>query len=217
MKTLKRLLFFMAGICLLIACSKSDNFWGNDSFGNSDKNCQIKPIVDHKYAPGTIYNLSGLSLYKAWEVKSGKIWLDYATECVGTLEFLEGMNFKYTFQETAPDGNGAEFYGKISKSGDLTFKFPVPLATLDDGTNINITDILKEHVCAEGIWREGVKDGTLVFHGKFNGNKFNATSIFMVKVASPCDANDVFDPALVTNPLYWTFGYDLKVVKKEKD
>jgi hypothetical protein len=213
MKTLKRILFFIAGICLLIACSKSDNFWGGDDpFGNKSKNDHDGLVCKDKYAPGTIYNLSGLSLYKTWEVKSGKIWQDGAYECVGTLEFLEGMNFKYTFQETAPDGNGAEFYGKISKSGALTFQFPVPLVP----GGPNITDIIKDHVCAE-IWGEGVNDGTLVFHGKFNGNKFNATSIFTVKVASPCPANDVFDPALVTNPLYWTFGYDLKVVKVNKD
>ena len=213
---MKRLLFFFAAICLIVACSKSDNFWGDDSFGNTDKNCQKMPIVGHKFIPGTVYNLTGLSLYKAWEVKSGKIWLDYPTECVGTLEFLEGMNFKYTFQETAPDGNGAEFYGKISNSGTLTFKFQSPLFVDPDTGPFYITDLIKNHVCAE-IWGEGVNDGTLVFHGKFNGNKFNATALFMVNVASPCPNNDVFDPALVTNPLYWTFGYDLKVVKKEKE
>jgi hypothetical protein len=216
MKNMKRLLFFFAAIGLLIACSKSDQFFGDDSYGDSFKNCQKKPIVDHRYRPGTVYNLSGLSLYKTWEVKSGKIWQDGAYECVGTLEFLEDMNFKYTFQETAPDGNGAEFYGKISNSGVLTFKFQAPLAILPDGSKFYITDVIKEHVCAE-IWGEGIKEGTVVFHGNFNGNKFNATAIFMAKVASPCPNNDVFDPALVTNPLYWTFGYDLKVVKKEKD
>ena len=216
MKNLNRLLFFFAAIGLLIACSKSDQFFGDDSFGNIDKNCQKKPVVDHRFRPGTVYNLSGLSVYKAWEVKSGKKWLDYPTECVGTLEFLEGMNFKYTFQETAPDGNGAEFYGKISNSGVLTFKFPTPIAINPDGSNFYITDLISQHLCAE-IWGEGVKENTLVFHGKFNGNKFDATAIFIVKLASPCPNNDVLDPALVTNPLYWSFGYDLKVVKKEKE
>lgn len=36
MKTLKRLLFFIAGVGLLIACSKSDHFWGNEPLGRTD-------------------------------------------------------------------------------------------------------------------------------------------------------------------------------------
>lgn len=34
MKRIKRLLFFIASLCLLMACSKSDDFQGYDPFGN---------------------------------------------------------------------------------------------------------------------------------------------------------------------------------------
>lgn len=212
MKTLKRLFFFVTGICLLIACSKSDQYWGDDSFGNKSKNDQEGLILKNKYTPGTIYNLSGFALYKTWEAASGKIWQDVANECVGSIEFLGDMNFKYAFKETRENGNAAEFYGKISKNGTLTFKFPSPLATFPDGTKLYITDVIKGHACAE-IWGEGINDGTLVFYGRFNGNKFEAIAKFMAKVNSPCPSNDMFDPSLVTNPLNWTFSYDLKVMK----
>jgi len=122
------------------------------------------------------------------------------------------MNFKFTFKETRENGNDAEFYGKISNNGTLTFKFPAPLVTFPDGSKLYITDVIKMHACAE-LSGEGVEDGTLVFYGKFNGNKFEATAKFIATVASPCPSNDIFDPALVTNPLNWTFGYDLTVTK----
>jgi hypothetical protein len=32
MKTIKKVIFTVAGICLLIACSKSDRFWGDEPF-----------------------------------------------------------------------------------------------------------------------------------------------------------------------------------------
>ncbi len=44
MKTLKRFLFLIAGIGLLIACSKSNNFWGDDQLGNTMKNGPVKPV-----------------------------------------------------------------------------------------------------------------------------------------------------------------------------
>ncbi|MBN2665559.1 MAG: hypothetical protein JXR67_03550 [Bacteroidales bacterium] len=45
MKTLKRVLFFIAGIGLLMACSKSDNFWGDEPLGNTIKEKQIQPVT----------------------------------------------------------------------------------------------------------------------------------------------------------------------------
>jgi len=45
MKTVKRLLFFITCICLLIACSKSDQFWGDDPFGNTLKNGHVESVM----------------------------------------------------------------------------------------------------------------------------------------------------------------------------
>ena len=211
MKTLKRILVFIAGTCLLIACSKSDHFLGWDSNPNNDQNGQA---LKNWCIPGTVYNLSGFALYDTWEIISGKVWQNVENECVGKLEFLEDGNFNYSFSELRSNGNAAMFSGKISPSGTLTFKFPSPLMTFPDGTNFYITDVIKGHACAE-LWGEGINEGTLVFYGQFNGNKFEATAKFMARVASPCPSNDMFDPALVNGDLNWTFGYDLRVVGED--
>ena len=44
MKTLKIVFFAIAVIGLMIACSKSDNFWGDEPFGNTAKNSPSKPV-----------------------------------------------------------------------------------------------------------------------------------------------------------------------------
>ena len=208
---MKKLLFLIASIVLLIACSKKDQLSDNDSFGNSFNNNQNEPIVDLKYAPGTIYNLEGVAWYKTWEVISGKVVQNVGNDCVGTLEFLEGRNFRYIFAETRPNGNAAEFSGKISASGTLTFQFPSPLFVDPVNGPFYIIDVIKAHACAE-IWGAGINKGTLFFNGEFDGTRFTAIAKFMAKVASPCPSNDMFNPALVDGPLHWTFSYDLCVV-----
>ena len=208
---MNKLLFFIAGICLLMACSKSDSYY-NDSFGN--KIGKDNAVAVNKCAPGTIYNLSGLALYKTWEVGRGTVWQNVANPCVGTLEFLEDRNFRYTFAETRPNGNAAVFSGKISSSGTLTFQFPSPLFVDPVNGPFYITDVIKGHACAE-IWGEGVNQGTLFFRGEFDGTRFTATAKFMAKVSSPCPSNDMFDPALINGPLHWTFSYDLCVVVED--
>jgi hypothetical protein len=205
MKTLKKLLFFIAGICLLTGCSKSDQFLGYD---NNPKNDQNGQALKNWCIPGTVYKLSGFALYDTWEVISGKVWQHVANPSVGTLEFLEDGNFIFSFNELREGGNMAVFQGKITNSGTLTFKFPTPL--FPGGPNI--TDVIALHACAE-IWGEGVNENTLVCYGKFKGNEFEATAKFNARVHSPCPANDMFDPSLVNGDLWWTFGYDFKVVK----
>ncbi len=45
MKTLKKVIIFITGICLLIACSKSDSFLDDKSFGNVFKNGKAQPVM----------------------------------------------------------------------------------------------------------------------------------------------------------------------------
>jgi hypothetical protein len=212
MKTLKRLLFFIAGVSLLVACSKSDGFFGHDSFGNDFKNGHNGPEVNkcrQNFNKGDVFKLSGLALYRTWEVRGGKVWQNASNPCEVNLEFLDKHNFLFTITETGK-GTWTMSRGKIGDSGMLTFRFPTPLFTLPDGTGLNITDIISGHACAT-LWGEGINEGTLVFNGKFDGKELTATAYFMAKVASPCPSNDMFDPALVKGNLWWTFGYNLTV------
>lgn len=208
MKNIKRLLFFSAAICLLIACSKSDGFLGSGSFENTLKIGHQEPMVDLKFKPGTVYNLTGLTIYKTWTVKEGIVIQDGKYECTGTLEILEDRNFIFSFLETGPDGNAATFSGKISASGELSFKFPAPVAVLPDGTELYITDVLRSHACVIDIWGPGVNERTLFVRGKFDGKRLTAETRFMALINDSCP--DLFNPTY-NGIVHWIFGYDLCV------
>ncbi len=174
-----------------------------------------KPPV--KYPAGTQFSLTGLALYRTWEIGNGEVIVDGTVPCDSTLEFLEDNNFKYTFVEHRPNPDGSTSdngpyvcYGKMSASGELRFTFPTPLAYLPDGTPLYITDVIRAHACAT-IWGPGINENTLEFKGRFDGEHFNATARFMATVASPCPSNNMWDPAEHPGPVHWIFGYDLVV------
>jgi hypothetical protein len=212
MKTLFKFLFAAACISLLVTCQKPDQAFIDDSSANELKCANI----DKKFEKGEIFNLKGLALYKTWKVVGGKVIQDVKWDAVGTIEFLGDGNFTFTFSELRPNGNAAAFNGKIDNNGKLKFQFPSPLFVDPVNGPFYITDVIKQHACAT-IWGEGINEGTLVFHGKFNGNKFTATAIFNATVGCPCPSNDMFDPCLLNAngvvDLYWIFGYDFEVVK----
>jgi tetratricopeptide (TPR) repeat protein len=165
----------------------------------------------HQYEKGEILNLKGLALYKTWEVRGGKVWQDSKLDAVGTLEFLGDGNFKFSFSETRPNPNSMAFDGKIGHNGELKFQFPSPLFVDPVNGPFYITDVIKQHACAT-LSGEGIDQGTVVFYGKFNGERFTATGKFVATVACPCPSNDMFDPAGVNDNLHWIFGYDFTVV-----
>lgn len=196
MKNVKRILFFFVGTCLLIACSKSDNFWGDD-FTDINLNKATTTIN-----PGDHFSLTGFATYDTWEAGSGKVWQDVDNACTAELVFSDKYNFTFTFLESPKPQ--ITCHGKMANSGELIFEYPVPLI---EGW-FTITEIIQMHACAT-IWGEGINKGTLVFKGRFDGISFKATAKFMASVASPCPSNNMFDPSLVNNPLNWTFGYNM--------
>ena len=158
---------------------------------------------------GTVFHLKGMTMYRTWEVIGGKVWQNTGNPCVALLEFLDRKNFRVTFTETkSAESVTIICYGKIGSSRKLSFKYPVPLMTLPDGTGVNITDIIRQHACAK-ICGPCIDEGTLYFKGKFDGTRFTATAKFMAMVESPCPSNDMFDPSMVRGNLNWTFSYDL--------
>jgi hypothetical protein len=162
-----------------------------------------------------VIHLSGKAIYRTWEIIGGKVWQDVSNPCVAELEFPDSHNFKFTFTESKPSSQVTlTCIGKMGSSHKLSFKYPVPVMTLPDGTGVNITDIIRQHACAT-ICGPCIDEGTLYFKGKFDGEKFTATAKFTAVVESPCPANDMFDPSLVRGNLHWTFGYDLVVVKDQ--
>ena len=208
MKILKVTFLLIAGVCLLAGCSKSDDFAGND-FGNNLKNGIIDQAIPVNYAPGTVFNLSGIASFDTWTVKDRTVLQDVNNVCTAELVFLEKNNFRVTFYEVKPGFGTVPFecYGKMSASGVLTFKYPVPVF----GT-LNITDIIKMNSCAT-IWGEGINEGTLVFKGKFDGKRFTDLAKFMAKIEEYCPNNYMF-PTPVDGNIHWTFGHDLTVVEE---
>jgi hypothetical protein len=201
--------FFLV-IFFALSCSKEDNTMNMTSQDNEQTDLKCK-LTFHK---GDIFHLSGMSLYKTWMVKGGKVLQDNKWDCIADLEILQNQNIKFTFSETAPGRPaGIVCYGKMSPSGILTFKYPVPVVTFPDGTGLNITDIIKMHACAT-IWgNPGFKENSLFFWGRFDGKKFTATAPFMAKIVEYCpSASDLFETP-VDGPVHWIFGYDLNVVK----
>ena len=205
METLKRLSFFLVGMCMLIACSKSDGFLGNDS-ANYLKNGQVEKAVPVNYPQGTVFILSGVATFDTWKVIDKTVLQDVENVCTAELEFLEGNNFRITFFEVKPGFGTVPFecYGKISSSGVLTFKYPAPAF----GTTY-ITDIIRMNSCAT-IWGEGINEGTLVFRGKFDGERWTDMAKFMAKIEEYCPNNYMFETPVEGN-IFWTFGHELTV------
>ena len=66
MKTLKRILLFIVGVGLLSACSKSDQFWGDEPLGKSIKGVKTEPVM-----VTTPFKVDYLGNYTSMEVVAG--------------------------------------------------------------------------------------------------------------------------------------------------
>jgi hypothetical protein len=201
MKTIRRLLFVTAGICLMIACSKSDSYWNTDSPQGNVENSLMGLKSAMHFCVGDQFDLEGLALYRTWKVGNGEVLQDNGLPCEANLEILENHGIRFTFTE--PPKPTIVCYGKMAESGTLNFTYPTPVAF-----GLNITDILRMHTCAT-IWGPGIEEGTLVFKGEFDGTTFLATASFMARIDVPCPDGMFGGP--IEGNLHYTFGYDLTV------
>jgi hypothetical protein len=204
MKTIVKILSLAGAIILIMACSKSDPFYGDENSFNENSAAE-------KYVAGTIYQLEGASLYKTWAVTDGTVLQDASYDNVGVIEFLGGRDFKFCFQEIREGGNAAEFYGKISASGGLSFQFPAPLFTSPDGTPIYILDIIKSHGCVTDLWGPGINKGTLYFNGRFDGTSLYAETKFKANVIDKCP--ELFS---YNGIVHFVWAYDMHVTSFTK-
>ncbi len=101
MKTLKRVLFFIAGIGLLIACSKSDRFWGDDPLGNTMKNGPANPVevtVPFKADFVGTYMYGGpMASCGEWNPEDGIMWGMVINEGGGTGTHLGKFTHYFEF------------------------------------------------------------------------------------------------------------------------
>lgn len=203
MKTLKGILFLIAGICLMIACSKSDQLSGDDLSGNSFKNGQNEPIFDLKYSPGTILNFTGNTLYKYVQVIGNNVLADQFCPNEATITFLADNKIELSITENGGCG-GRSFnaYGQITPSGATKFEYATPVLM-----GMNITDIIQWHLGCT-IAGPGVDRGTIIFFGKFDGTTLEATSLFNSKCDIVGPNNNIF-PTPVNGPVQCSWTYVL--------
>lgn len=208
LNTTKAFALALCSFCMIAIPFFSCNKESSPIQATTSDNAQADMKSMQIYKPGDVFKLSGLALYRTWMVKGGKVLQNAGNPCVAELVILDKQNFKFTFTETKSTGPiSLECFGKMAASGVLTFEFPAPI--FPGGPYV--TDIIRAHTCAT-IWGEGINKGTLVFKGKFDGEKFEATAYFMAKIEVECpSAADLF-PTPVDGNLHWTFGYDLAVV-----
>lgn len=200
MKTIAKFLSLTGCLLLITACSESDQLLNND-------NQVLEKSAPTEFAAGTIYQLQGVSIYKTWTVIEGTVIQYNNHENIGEIEFLGGRDFRFFFMETREGGNVAEYYGKISASGELRFQFPSPLFYFPDGTPFYIIDVIKSHGCVTDVWGPGINQGTLCFKGRFDGTRLYAEAKFMASVIDNCP--DLFS---YEANVHWIFAYDMNVV-----
>jgi hypothetical protein len=203
MKTLKRILFFIASICLLIACSKSDSFWSHDSFGNKSKNDQNGLICNNKYIPGTILTFSGKTVYKYMQVIGNNVLADMYCPNEAKITFLENQKIELFITENG-DCGGRSFYayGQITPSGSTKFEYAIPIMP-----GMNITDVIQWHLGCT-IQGPGIDRGTLIFFGKFDASTLVATSHFNAKCPVVGPNNNIFSTP-VNGPVQCSWTYEL--------
>jgi hypothetical protein len=210
MRTSKKLLLVVAAICLLIACSKSDIFSGNDSFREKSEEGQNVLSEKSNYVPGTILNFSGKTIYKYVQVNGNIVLADMYCPNEAKITFFEDKKIELFITENGACGGRSFYaYGQIAPSGTLKFEYAIPVVTLPDGTGLKITDVIKGHLGCT-IKGPGIDRGTLVFFGRFEGSQLIATSNFNSECKVSWPNNNIF-PTPVNGPVQCTWTYEFSL------
>ncbi|MBG0858888.1 MAG: hypothetical protein IQL11_05245 [Bacteroidales bacterium] len=202
MKTIRRLLFFIVAISLLIACSKSDRFTNSvQDFGLKNKMIFI---------PGDVLTFTGDTWYKYVQVIGNNVLAEMSCPNEVKITFLEDQKLELLITESGGCG-GRTFsaYGQMTPSGSVYFEYAIPIMTLPDGTKLNITDVIQGHLGCT-IHGPGIDRGTIVFQGKFDGSTLVAVSHFNSKCDVTWPNNNIF-PTPVNGPVQCSWTYDLTV------
>jgi hypothetical protein len=218
MKTLKRILFFIAGICLLVACSKSDLF-SDDDFNVVNLNeMNLKSLVvssAKSYADEIC--LQGTSNFDVYAPKEGRVVVNPAEMYLtmdATLTHIEGQNYLLTTTETLPPDQGGpllyriiEFNVKISEGGAVKFLWPDSWWELGT-THSDLAGQFLDHTGCIGAG-PGLNKSSLAYNGYFDGVNFYA--------AMHITAKQVQDPIMpvyigLIGPIKFVFSMTLNKV-----
>jgi hypothetical protein len=212
MKTLKRILFFIAGICLLVACSKSDLFSGDDFNVVNLNEMNLKSLVVHE---GTI-PLEGFTRFDVYAKMEHKVIVDGQLMyliCTAELIFSDKQHFVLNTKEYMPLPEGPALYreisfsGKMSPGGALKFSWPETWWELGEWRG-NVLGQIRDHT-GYNVSGPGINNNTVNYTGYFDGNRFFA-DIHLNALQEVPGSMPPYD-VVVDGPILVNFSIDLEV------
>jgi hypothetical protein len=177
MKTLKRILFCIAVICLLIGCSKSDQFSGVELNVTNLNEMSPKSLVAVK----DVVCLEGTSNFDVYAPKEGRVVVspdEMFLIMEAKLTHVEGQNYLLKTTETMPPPVGPFLYRKIewnvkiSAGGVVKFSWPKSWWELGETHQDVLGQMLTHTGCI--FTGPGVNKGTIDYNGYFDGVNFYA-------------------------------------------
>jgi hypothetical protein len=180
---MRKLLFFLAGICLLLGCSKSDKFYGDDLNVTNLNEMSPKSL-------GTVNDkvcLEGTSNFYCYATKQHRLVInpdEMYLPMTATLTHVGGQNYLLTTTEWWTPTEAYRIIDwdvKITAGGVVMFSWP---ETWYEGGVIHgeenvVGQVLRHTGCI--IAGPGVNKGTLDYKGKFDGVNFYAATHFTGK------------------------------------
>jgi hypothetical protein len=155
---------------------------------------------------GEVLQMSGTLNYHTYALKTKEVLQDNTNDCDALLELVGKNEVVLTVKEYNPH-DPSQFrmtvlIGKMTNGGQIKIEYPAPLWP----GGLYITDLIHWGTGCT-LTGPGIREGTLVHHGYFDGEKLNAVAMFMSK----CEVyweNDLFDTP-VDGPVKWkrTFNF----------
>ena len=177
---MRKLLFYIAGICLLIGCSKSEQFSGDDLNVTNLNKMNPKSFV----AVSDKVCFEGNSYFYCYAPKEGRLVVnpdEWYLPVTATLTRVEGQNYLLTTTEFwTPEVayRITEWDVKISAGGVVMFSWPQSWfeGVVIHGSENVVGQVLRHTGCI--ITGPGVNKGTLDYNGNFDGVNFYAATHF---------------------------------------
>lgn len=163
---------------------------------------------------GKPINLKGHMIYTYTSSKKALKKVSMQNPCDVTLTIHKHEIQLDVIEHTPPPEGDRPYslYGKLKKGAKIEFSYPVPFFTIPGVGEINVTDIIYDHLGCN-LFGPGTQEGTLIYKGDFDGKKLNAEAVFTLQCDEVGPNNDIF-PTPVQGPVMAKWKFKLKVAPK---
>jgi hypothetical protein len=160
--------------------------------------------------PNGIIDLEGVVHFRLYLVKTNE-WLmpPGSVPATATLEHIEGKNYIFRLSEF---GRETPFITTMTPSGVVECEFPVPFDCYDpfDLTLFDNPVDQLEYTTGFGLRGPGINKNTLIYKGKFDGKKLEASTHFM-GLQEKFGTFPVYQQ-VIEGPLQFEFVWEMTVV-----